>query len=122
VSDGESLQTAILEWQKKYGIADGDPAMAVVELLTIHLTAVKPSALPVEGEREVPPSYAEFRETVELLDRRAKCFVDQSLDLIQQLRSSPDIDEEMSRFQMKSIILIAAVMLLFGVCIGHFLP
>ena len=32
-----ALQNAVLEWQKKYGIRDGDPMLASLELFHIYL-------------------------------------------------------------------------------------
>jgi hypothetical protein len=31
------LRTAVLEWQKKYGVQDGDPLLASLELFQIYL-------------------------------------------------------------------------------------
>jgi len=36
MSDTSEIQTKILEWQRRYNIADGDPAMALIELLNIY--------------------------------------------------------------------------------------
>lgn len=36
MSDNSEIQTKILEWQRRYNIADGDPAMALIELLNIY--------------------------------------------------------------------------------------
>ena len=60
-----TLQNAVLEWQKKYGIRDGDPMLASLELFHIYLRTFEPSA---NGSR--PPTFEEFRESIELLDQR----------------------------------------------------
>jgi hypothetical protein len=36
MSDSSEIQAKILEWQRRYNIADGDPAMALIELLNIY--------------------------------------------------------------------------------------
>ncbi len=36
MSDNSEVQAKILEWQRRYNIADGDPAMALIELLNIY--------------------------------------------------------------------------------------
>jgi hypothetical protein len=36
MSDHSEIQTKILEWQRRWNIADGDPAMALIELLNIY--------------------------------------------------------------------------------------
>jgi hypothetical protein len=38
-----ALQNAVLEWQKKYGIRDGDPMLASLELFHIYLRTFEPS-------------------------------------------------------------------------------
>ena len=39
-----ALQNAVLEWQKKYGIRDGDPMLASLELFHIYLRTFEPSS------------------------------------------------------------------------------
>lgn len=36
VSENPEIQAKILEWQRRWNIADGDPAMALIELLNIY--------------------------------------------------------------------------------------
>src|SRR4051812_11413120 len=36
MSDQSEIQSKILEWQHRWNIADGDPAMALIELLNIY--------------------------------------------------------------------------------------
>jgi hypothetical protein len=36
MSEPSEIQAKILEWQRRYNIADGDPAMALIELLNIY--------------------------------------------------------------------------------------
>lgn len=36
MSENPEIQTKILEWQRRWNIADGDPAMALIELLNIY--------------------------------------------------------------------------------------
>ena len=80
-----ALQNAVLEWQKKYGIRDGDPMLASLELFHIYLRTFEPSS---SGSRS--PTFEEFRESIELLDQRTKTFAKQAAELIQELRRFPD--------------------------------
>jgi len=80
-----ALQNAVLEWQKKYGIRDGDPMLASLELFHIYLRTFEPSS---SGSR--PPTFEEFRESIELLDQRTKTFAKQAAELTQELRRFPD--------------------------------
>lgn len=36
MSENSEIQSKILEWQRRWNIADGDPAMALIELLNIY--------------------------------------------------------------------------------------
>lgn len=36
MTENPEIQAKILEWQRRYNIADGDPAMALIELLNIY--------------------------------------------------------------------------------------
>jgi hypothetical protein len=83
MSTDDPLTRAIGEWQRKHRIADGDPMIAALELVRIYLrhsreTDNDPSA--------PPPSFEDFRSTIELLDRRSKAFIHQATDLVGELR------------------------------------
>ena len=81
-----ALQNAILEWQKKYGVRDGDPLLASLELFQIYLTnAHESDAKKPEGS---VPTFVEFRESMEFLDRRCKQVAKLAQELIEALRKS----------------------------------
>jgi hypothetical protein len=46
MTDNPELKAKILEWQRKFNIPDGDPAMALIELLDIY-QAVNPGGAPI---------------------------------------------------------------------------
>ena len=79
----DPLTRAIGEWQRKHRIADGDPMIAVLELVRIYL---KHSRETDSDPTASPPSFEDFRGTIELLDRRSKAFVQQATDLVAELR------------------------------------
>ena len=79
----EALEQAVVAWRTKHQIREDDPMLAALDLVRVYLAH---APLPARDAAEVPPTYAEFRETVELLDRRANSFGKQSLDLIVELR------------------------------------
>jgi hypothetical protein len=79
----DPLTEAIGEWQRKYHIADGDPMIATLELVRIYL---QHSRKVDDGPDLAPPSFEDFRSTVELLDRRSKAFIHQATDLVGELR------------------------------------
>jgi hypothetical protein len=62
-----ALRNAVLEWQKKYGIRDGDPLLASLELFHVFFRITLPSA---GGQGSRGPTFEEFRASVELLDQR----------------------------------------------------
>jgi hypothetical protein len=83
VNADDPLAHAIGEWQRKHHIADGDPMIAVLELVRIY---VKHSRETDNDPAVSLPSFEDFRGTVELLDRRSKAFVHQAADLAAELR------------------------------------
>lgn len=83
MSHEDPLARAVAEWQRKHRIADDDPILAVLELVRLQLqhARVQPDDADV-----APPSFEDFRGTIELLDRRSKAFVQQASDLVAELR------------------------------------
>ena len=77
------LERAISDWQRKHHIADDDPMIAALELVRIYL---KHSRENDNDPVASPPSFEDFRGTVELLDRRSKAFMHQATDLVGELR------------------------------------
>lgn len=114
----EAIAQRLAEWQRKHGVADGDPAIALLEIFRIYLQHTLPSSVVVTA---APPSYAEFRETVELLDRRAKCFQDQSLDLLKQMRLSSRGKPESRGAGILSVLVVGALALIVGFLAGRML-
>lgn len=79
----DPLQRAIGEWQHKYRIADGDPIIAVFELVRLQLQHAHTHR---DDAADASPTFEDFRSTIELLDRRSKAFVHQATDLQAELR------------------------------------
>jgi hypothetical protein len=83
VNADDPLARAVGEWQRKHHIAEGDPMLAVLELVGIYL---KHSREIDNDPATTPTSFEDFRSTVELLDRRSKAFIHQATDLVAELR------------------------------------
>jgi hypothetical protein len=83
VNDSDPLATAIAEWQHKHRIADHDPILAVLELVRLQIQHTHANR---DDADAAPPSFEDFRGTIELLDRRSKAFIQQATDLIAELR------------------------------------
>jgi hypothetical protein len=83
VNANDPLTEAIGEWQRKHHIADGDPMIAALDLVRIYL---QHSRKVDDTSDASPPTFEDFRGTIELLDRRSKAFVQQAADLIGELR------------------------------------
>lgn len=79
----DPLVRAIRDWQRKHHIADGDPMIAVLELVRIYLRHSRETN---NDSAASPPSFEDFRSTIELLDRRSKALVQQATDLVGELR------------------------------------
>jgi hypothetical protein len=83
VNADDPLARAISDWQRTHHIADGDPMIAVLELVRIYLRHSRETD---NDSSASPPSFEDFRGTIELLDRRSKAFIQQATDLVGELR------------------------------------
>lgn len=113
-----ALQNGVLEWQKKYGIRDGDPMLASLELFHLYLRTNEPKANG-SAKESLPPTFGEFRESIEILDQRAKTFAKHATELIQELRKLPESTRKMRSGGSFMVFLLLA--LLAGIAIGRFL-
>ncbi len=117
--DGElTLKNAVLEWQKKYGIRDGDPLLASLELFHIYLSITHPTAGQPTAKQ---PTFEDFRASVELLDVRSKGFAKQAGELIQELRIAPDIQRRLRAYKASALLLTFMGAFGTGLLIGKFL-
>jgi hypothetical protein len=110
-----ALRNGILQWQKKWGITDGDPILACLELYEIYFNAVRPS-----GDGAKPPSFEEFRSSLELIDQRGRTFTKQAAELIQELRAVPHLGKLRS-YHATALILAAVAAFVAGLLAGRFL-
>ena len=83
MNDNDSLAKSIAEWQHKHRIADDDPVLAILELVRLQIQHDRGNRNDADA---VPPSFEDFRGTIERLDRRSKAFIQQATDLIAELR------------------------------------
>lgn len=113
-----ALRTAILEWQKKYGIRDGDPMLATLELFHIYFEGLQ---TPDEATAQRPLLFEEFRGSLELVDERARSFVKQSAELIGEMRTFSALQEQLRSFRASGIILLALFAAGAGALVGKFL-
>jgi len=106
-----ALRNAVLEWQRKFGISDGDPILASLELFQIYLESH------VWAERDNGPklpAFEEFRELVETLDTRTREFVRQTDELIRELRKRPESKAGAGFYHGLALIVVAALALSVG--------
>ena len=118
MSADDPLARAINEWQRKHHIADGDPMIAVLELVRIYL---KHSRETDNDPAASPPSFEDFRGTVELLDRRSKAFIHQATDLVGELRRFGQNVNRINRARFITHCVCAAFGAVAGVLIDRFL-
>ena len=83
MNDNNTLAKSIAEWQRKHRIAEDDPILAVLELVRLQIQHTRANR---DDADAAPPSFEDFRDTIELLDRRSKAFINQSADLLTALR------------------------------------
>ena len=108
------LKNAILEWRKKYGVQDGDPMLAAVELWEIYFTHTQ-----LNGPKEHLPSFEDFRSTMEQCERLGDDFTGRAAEIIEELRAVPKIRSDLNRFPMFALVFTAALALLAGILIGR---
>jgi len=113
-----ALRAAILEWQKKYGIRDGDPMLATLELFHIYFEGLQ---VRDAATAHRPLLFEEFRGSLELVDERAKSFVKQSAELIGEMRTFSALQEQLRSFRASGIILLALAAAGAGVLLGKFI-
>jgi hypothetical protein len=118
VNGDGSLARAISEWQRKHHIADDDPIIAVLELVRLQLQHASHER---DGAQPPPPSFEEFRGTVELLDRRSKAFISQAVDLIAELRRFGQNIQRLNRFRFAVVVLTTALGVAAGMLAGYWL-
>lgn len=109
------LKNAILEWRKKYGVQDGDPMLAAVELWEIYFSQAQ-----LTGTKERLPSFEEFRNTMEQCERLSGDLTGRAAEIIEELRAVPKIRSDLNRFPMFALCFTAALALLAGILIGRF--
>lgn len=109
----QALRNAVLDWQQRHNIADGDPLLATVELWEAFLDSAK-----------VPDSTAaafDTRREIEQLDRISKAFAKQSGEVIRELRAVPKIKGELWMFPYFTVIFTTIIALIAGMLVGKFL-
>ena len=102
----DALEQAVVAWRTKHQIREDDPLLAALDLVRVYLAH---APLPLRDAAEAPPTFAEFRETVELLDRRANAFGKQSLDLIVELRKVAERRSGRRGLSIITLLLIASL-------------
>ena len=110
-----ALKTAILEWKKKYAVQDGDPMLAAVELWEIYFNHAQ-----ITPSLERLPSFVDFRDTLEQLERLCSDFTGRAGEIIQELRTIPKLRSDLNQFPMFALVFTSAVALLAGILIGRF--
>jgi hypothetical protein len=118
MSAEDELALAIAEWQRKHRIEDGDPMIAVLELVRIHLQ----HAHEIDDDPEAPPPpFEEFRSVIELLDRRSKSFVQQAADVMGEMRRFGQSIERVNETRLALHLTLTAFGVVFGLLLGKFL-
>lgn len=111
----QALRTGILQWQKKWGVTDGDPILACLELFEIYLTALHPKN---DGSRV--HTFAEFRTTLEVLDERSRALNKHAAELTQELRAIPNL-RSLRSGQSFTVLIVAVASSAAGVLVGKYL-
>jgi hypothetical protein len=116
MSADDSLALSIAEWQRKHGIADGDPMIAMLDLVRVYL---QHSRQIDDDPDSPPPTFDDFRSTIELLDRRSKSFIQQSADVMGELRRFAQTVERINQARLLTQLALAGLGLVVGLLIGR---
>ncbi len=114
----DPLADAIAVWQRKYRVADGDPMIAALELVRLYLQHARPRD---DNTDSSPPSFEDFRGTIETLDLRAKSFINQAVDLLAELRRFGQNIQSLNRRRWLTQFALTASGGLAGFLIGRLL-
>ena len=114
MSVDDPLALALSEWQRKHGIADGDPIIALLDLVRLAVTHPPKK----DSAASLPPTFEEFRATIEVLDSRSKVFATQSVALIAELRTFSRTAQRLNDGRVASCILMLVLGLSIGAGIG----
>jgi hypothetical protein len=114
----ESLAVATAEWRRKYNIADGDPMIAMLDLVRIYLR----QAREIDDDPDSPPpSFEDFRSTIELVDRRSKSFIQQAADIMGELRRFGQSVERINQSRFSTYVVLVAFGVVAGLLLGKIL-
>ncbi|TLD71345.1 hypothetical protein FEM03_07385 [Phragmitibacter flavus] len=110
------VRAGVIRWQQKYGIADGDPALACLELFDLYVASLR------ERKTDTTPlRFEEFRSTMEFLDQRSKGFTKHASELTQELRLVTSTHRQLRVFNITSLSITAAVTFTAGLILGIYL-
>jgi hypothetical protein len=118
VSADEHLPLALSDWQRKHNIADSDPMIAVLDLVRL---AIQYPPKPEAATTALPPTFEEFRATMELLDTRSKAFVSQSTTLIGELRTFTQTIQRLNESHAATFVMMLMLGLASGLGVGWFI-
>ena len=118
MSTGDPLTHAISEWQRKHRIADDDPILAVLDLVRLQVQHARADR---ERDDVTPPSFEDFRATIELLERRSKSFVQQATDLAAELRRFGLSVRRINGARVFSQIVLLVLGIIIGALLGRIL-
>ena len=111
-----ALKAAILEWQKKQGVADNDPMLAQLQLWEVYFNNTR-----LQSSKESIPSFGEFRSSLEQMERLSQGFSKQTAELIQEIRAVPKLRSDLNSFPHFALVLTALGALVTGILIGKFI-
>ena len=112
-----SFDEAVSEWRLKNGIRDDDSVLQMLELLKIFFQNVK---------IEIPPDtdsiqLVTVRVSLQTLTQLTKDFSKEARELKQEIRSVPQITQQLSAGRAVAYVCVGIASLLAGILIGHLL-
>ena len=116
ISADDPFSSAEADWRRKHRIADVDPMIAALDLVRIYL---RHSREIDDDPNASPPSFEDFRGTIQPLDRRSKSFVQQVADIVSEMRRFAQSIERLDRSRFLTQLLLVAQSVAAGILIGR---
>ena len=113
-----NLAQAVSDWQRKYRIADDDPMIATLVLVRIYL---REAYMSDKQPETVPPTFDDFRDTIELLDRCSRGLIHQATDLVAELRRFGQNVRRLNRTRFVTQLVLVAISLAVGALFAQWL-
>lgn len=115
MSEPTAIEKALQEWRLKNNIQKGDPLEIGLELVQIYLNNHERLPVATLQTNEAQPSYQEFRETVQLMDKQSKVLENTTKRLVEEFRLAEIRFKDLKPVTSAGLLLIATLAITVGI-------